>query len=223
MTDWITRLVESMGYAGIALLMFLENIFPPIPSELIMPLAGYSASEGSLNLFGAVAAGTSGTLAGALFWYAVARWLGEDRLRRWAGRHGRWITLSEQDANSLDDWFCRYHSWAVPGAHLIPGLRTLISIPAGIFAMPMLRFVMLTLLGAGLWNAALASAGFWMGKEFAAVDRYLGPISTAIMAALFLYYLWRVARSNRVEGRDPLNTQADGAASGVSLWLPDER
>lgn len=194
MTNWITDLVDSMGYAGIALLMLLENIFPPIPSELIMPLAGYSASEGKLTLLGAWAAGTTGTLAGAMCWYAVARWLGEDGLWRWAGRHGRWITLSKQDVDSLDDWFCRHHRWAVPGAHLIPGLRTLISIPAGIFAMPVPRFVLLTILGAGLWNAALVSAGYWMGQQFGAVERYLGPVSTAIMAGLLLYYLWRVWR-----------------------------
>lgn len=194
MSDWITDFVEKMGYAGIALLMFLENIFPPIPSELIMPLAGYSAGEGKLNLIGALLAGTAGTFAGALFWYAVARWLGEEGLRRWAGRHGRWITLGKQDIDSLDAWFCRHWTWAVPVAHLIPGLRTLISIPAGIFAMPILRFMVLTVLGAGVWNAALVSAGYGLGQEFGAVDRYLGPVSMAIMAVLFLYYLWRVAR-----------------------------
>lgn len=194
MTDWITDIVEGMGYGGIALLMFLENLFPPIPSELIMPLAGYSASEGKLGLVGVLVSGTAGTLAGALFWYGVARRLGDARLRHWAGRHGRWITLSEKDIASLDGWFCRHSVWAVPAAHLIPGLRTLISIPAGIFAMPVLRFTILTLAGAGLWNGALVSAGYMMGKEFDAVDRYLGPVSTAIMAGLFLYYLWRVVR-----------------------------
>ena len=117
MTDWITDFADRMGYVGIALLMFLENIFPPIPSASIMPLAGYSASEGKLNLAGALAAGTAGTLAGALFWYAVARGLGEEGRRRWVGRHGRWITLSKADITSLDNGFaaiaaglCRAHT-----------------------------------------------------------------------------------------------------------------
>lgn len=194
MNQWITELVEKLGYAGIALLMFLENLFPPIPSELIMPLAGFSASEGKLSLVGVLVAGTFGPLAGALFWYAVARRLGEARLRRWAGRHGRWITLSENDIASLEHWFCRHHSWAVPFAHVVPGMRTLISIPAGIFAMPVIRFLFLTTLGAGFWNSALGVAGYLLGKEFDAVDRYLGPASTIIMAGLLAYYVWRVIR-----------------------------
>ena len=124
-----------------------------------MPLAGFSASEGKLSLVGVLVAGTLGTLAGALFWYAVAHRLGEARLRRWAGRHGRWITLSENDIASLEHSFCRHHSWAVPVAHVVPGLRTLIPIPAGIFAMPVIRFLFLTTLEAGLWNSALGVAG----------------------------------------------------------------
>lgn len=96
MTEWITGLLENMGYLGIALLMFLENLFPPLPSEVIMPMAGFTASGGDLSLAGVLIAGTAGTLSGALFWYGVARWLGEKRLKRWAGRHGRWITLSPE-------------------------------------------------------------------------------------------------------------------------------
>lgn len=194
MTGWITGLVESMGYAGIALLMFLENIFPPIPSELIMPMAGFAASEGRLNIIAVLASGLAGTLAGAFFWYSVGRWMSEERLRRWADRHGRWITLSGTDIGDLEDRFCRHRHWAVPVAHVIPGLRTLISIPAGIFEMPLARFLMLTALGAGLWTSVLGIAGYWLGKEFEAIERYLGPASTAIMIAMLAWYLWRVAR-----------------------------
>ncbi|MHA6767777.1 DedA family protein [Sphingobium ummariense] len=199
MNDWITEFVESMGYAGIALLMFLENVFPPIPSEVIMPLAGFSASEGRLSLAGVLLSGTAGTLAGAIFWYALARSLGETRLRRWAERHGRWLTMDDDDIGKLDTWFCRHGRWAVPAAHVVPGLRTLISIPAGIFAMPGGRFMILSILGAGLWNGMLGLAGYGLGEHFGEVDRYLGPASTAIMAALIGYYAWRVIRfkSNR--------------------------
>lgn len=194
MTEWITQLVESLGYVGIALLMFLENLFPPIPSEVIMPLAGFAASEGKLDLAGVLFSGTVGTLAGALFWYTVARWLGEARLRNWANRHGRWVTLSGDDIGSLERWFCRHQSWALPAAHVIPGLRTLISIPAGIFSMPLARFIGLTILGAGLWNTALGAAGYLLGTQFSEVERYLGPVSTAIMVAIVISYLWRVIR-----------------------------
>lgn len=197
MTDWITRLIEQMGYLGIALLMFLENLFPPLPSEVIMPMAGFVAGKGELAIAGVLAAGTAGTLAGALFWYGVARNLGEEQLRRWAERHGRWITLSPEDIERIDKWFERHHRWAVPLGHLVPGIRTLISIPAGIFGMGLVRFVLLTLLGAGAWTSALGLAGYALGSRYEQVDRYLGPASTAIMGAILLWYLYRVVTFGR--------------------------
>jgi membrane protein DedA with SNARE-associated domain len=197
MTQWITDLVDRMGYAGIALLMFLENIFPPIPSEVIMPMAGFAASDGRLNIVLVLASGLAGTISGAFFWYMVGRWVSDERLRRWADRHGRWITLSGGDIGRLEDWFGRHCRWAVPVAHVVPGLRTLISIPAGIFAMPPLRFLLLTVLGAGLWTGTLGLAGYWLGKSFGAVERYLGPLSGAILVAMLIYYLWRVIRFKR--------------------------
>lgn len=194
MSDWVTDIVEQLGYAGIILLMFLENLFPPIPSEVIMPLGGFEASEGRLLLAAVIAAGIGGTLAGALFWYGIARRIGDKRLRRWADRHGRWITLSADDILRLEQWFCRHGHWAVPLAHILPGLRTLISIPAGVFAMPLPRFVALTIAGAGVWTGALAAAGFGLGESFGGVERWLGPVSSAIIALLFLVYIWRVIR-----------------------------
>jgi membrane protein DedA with SNARE-associated domain len=197
MTDWITRLIEQMGYLGIALLMFLENLFPPLPSEVIMPMAGFTAGKGELGIVGVLLAGMAGTLAGALFWYAVARRLGEERLRRWAERHGRWITLSPDDIERIDAWFGRHQHWAVPLGHLVPGIRTLISIPAGIFGMALARFVLLTLLGAGAWTSTLGLAGYALGSRFEQVERYLGPASTAIMGAILLWYIYRVVTFSR--------------------------
>ena len=193
MTDWITRLIEQMGYLGIALLMFLENLFPPLPSEVIMPMAGFTAADGELSIVGVLAAGTAGTLAGALFWYGVAKRLGEERLKSWADRHGRWITLSRDDLDRIDRWFDKHNRWAVPLGHLVPGIRTLISIPAGMFGMGLARFVALTLLGAGVWTSALGLAGYALGSRYDQVERYIGPASTAIMAAILLWYVYRVA------------------------------
>ena len=197
MTDWITRLMEQMGYLGIALLMFLENLFPPLPSEVIMPMAGFTAAGGELSIVGVLAAGTAGTLAGALFWYSVAKRLGEGRLKDWADRHGRWITLSRDDLDRIDRWFDKHSRWAVPLGHLVPGIRTLISIPAGIFGMGLARFVALTLLGAGVWTSALGLAGYALGSRYDQVERYLGPASTAIMAAILLWYVYRVVTFRR--------------------------
>jgi membrane protein DedA with SNARE-associated domain len=158
--------------------MFLENVFPPLPSEVIMPMAGFTASEGTLNLAGVIAAGITGTLAGACFWYGIARLLGDDRLKRWARKHGRWITLSPHEIDRLEAWFDRHSRWAVPLGHLVPGIRTLISIPTGVFKMGIARFLFLTAFGAGLWTSGLAAAGYILGRKFDDVDRYLGPAST---------------------------------------------
>jgi membrane protein DedA with SNARE-associated domain len=197
MTDWITELLESGGYLGVALLMFLENLFPPIPSEVIMPMAGFTASKGELNIVGVLAAGTVGTLAGALFWYTVAKWLGEDRLKQLADRHGRWITMDAAEVDRIDDWFDRHSRWAVPLGHLVPGIRTLISIPAGLFGMNLPRFALLTTLGAGAWTSALGLIGYALGSRYDSVERYLGPASTAIMGVILIYYIWRVATFRR--------------------------
>lgn len=192
MTEWISAIVEQMGYWGIAVLMLLENVFPPIPSEVIMPLAGYTAADGSLNIMLVVISGTIGTVTGAAFWWSLASKCGDRRLEKLADRHGRWLTLSASDIDHIDDWFDRHGSWAIPVAHIIPGLRTLISIPAGVFGTPFPRFLILTTLGSAVWNSFLAGAGYVLGKQFSAVDRYLGPAGLGIMAAVLVYFIYRV-------------------------------
>lgn len=197
MTEWITNLVEQLGYLGIALLMFLENLFPPLPAEVIMPMAGFTAARGELHIIGVLLSGTAGTLAGALFWYGIARKLGEERLKRWADRHGRFITMSGDDIAKINHWFDRRAGWAVPLGHLVPGIRTLISIPAGIFRMGVPRFIFLTLLGAGAWTSALGLAGYALGSRYEDVERYVGPASTAIIAAIALWYIYRFVTFDR--------------------------
>jgi membrane protein DedA with SNARE-associated domain len=160
-------------------------------------MAGFVAGAGQLNIIGVLLGGTAGTLAGALFWYGFARSLGEERLRRWAERHGRWLTLSSQDIEQLDRWFERHSRWAVPLGHLVPGIRTLISIPAGVFGMGLARFVALTLLGAGAWTTLLGLAGYGLGSRYEQVERHIGPASTAIMGAILLWYFYRVATFRR--------------------------
>ncbi|PNU06000.1 DedA family protein [Novosphingobium guangzhouense] len=192
MTEWITDIVERMGYWAIGLLMLLENVFPPIPSEGIMPLAGYTAADGGLNIILVIICGTIGTVTGAAFWWWLAGKCGERRLKKLADRHGRWLTLSANEIDHVDAWFDRHGSWAIPVAHIIPGLRTLISIPAGVFGTPFPRFLILTTLGSAVWNSLLAGAGYFLGRQFSAVDRYLGPAGLTIMAAVLLYYVYRV-------------------------------
>src|SRR4051794_21003899 len=159
MFDWITGIVRQGGYSGVFLLMLAENIVPPIPSELIMPLAGFTAARRELSITLVIVAGTAGSVAGALFWYHVGRRLGLDRLKRFASRHGRLLTLSPEDVDRAHGWFERHGAKAVFFGRLVPTVRTLISVPAGINGMPLPSFLTWSVLGTGLWTALLAGAG----------------------------------------------------------------
>lgn len=193
MTDLVTALAES-GYLGIALLMLLENLFPPIPSELVMPLAGFVAGQGRLSLLGVIVAGSAGSLAGASFWYVLARRYGKQRLQRLADRHGRWLTVDAADIERADAWFDRHGGKAVLLGRLVPTVRTLISVPAGLSGMAPGRFLAFSAVGTVAWTAALALAGHALGERFEDVDVWLAPIAKLIVAAIALTWLWRVAR-----------------------------
>lgn len=194
MFDWIVGWVESGGYVAIALLMLLENVFPPIPSELIMPLAGFSASSGKLNIFGVVAAGTAGSLAGAFFWYWIGRAVGADRVKNFARRHGRWLTLSPGEIDRARAVFDRHKASALFLGRLIPTVRTLISLPAGVNRLPVVVFTIWTLLGTALWTSLLAGAGYLLQSQYERVSGWLNPVSNVVLAALVGWYLYRVIR-----------------------------
>jgi membrane protein DedA with SNARE-associated domain len=193
MASWIEAVVANAGILGIALLMFLENVFPPIPSELIMPLAGYAAAQGHASLTGVILAGTLGSLAGATFWYGLGRLFGEDRVKRFADRHGRWLTMSRADVEKADAWFSRYGHLAVLFGRLVPTVRTLISIPAGLAGMPLRRFLPYSAIGTAVWTALLALLGYALGGRYEAVAHWIDPISLLVLALIVAIYLWRVA------------------------------
>ena len=192
MFEWTTGLIEQSGYAGIAFMMLLENLFPPIPSELIMPMAGYMAGQGRLSLIGVVLAGCVGSVLGALFWYYVGRWVGLKRLKRWAGAHGRWLTISPDEVDQAKHWFDRYAGVSVFIGRLIPAIRTLISVPAGIGGMNLAAFLAWSSAGTVLWTTFLAGAGYVLGSRFDQVEAWLNPVSNVVIAALVLIYVWRV-------------------------------
>jgi membrane protein DedA with SNARE-associated domain len=192
MFDWIVGVVRQAGYVGVFMLMLLENVIPPIPSELIMPLAGFTAARGQLNLALVVVAGTAGSLLGALLWYFVGRRLGLDRLKRLARRHGRWLTLSPDDLDRAHGWFSGHGSRAVFFGRLIPTVRTLISVPAGIHRMPLPSFLGWSTLGTGVWTGLLAGAGYLLQSQYELVADYLNPISTVLVAGIIGWYLYRV-------------------------------
>lgn len=192
MATWIEAIVETMGVSGIAFLMLLENLFPPIPSELIMPLAGYAAAQGDANIFLVILAGTIGSLAGAFFWYGLARLIPHDGLKRFADRHGRWITMTRSDIEKADDWFDTYGHYAVLFGRLIPTVRTLISIPAGLSEMPVGRFLVYSGIGTAAWTTLLALFGYTVGSQYAELEHWIDPISYAVVALIVFAYVWRV-------------------------------
>lgn len=197
MFDLTTRLIEKSGYLGIMLLMFAENLFPPIPSELIMPLAGFAAARGDLNVALVIASGTAGSLAGALLWYCIGRWIGCERLRRWAARHGRWFTIGPGEVDEARAWFDRHGGKAVFFGRLIPAIRTLISVPAGLAEMPVGRLLLYSALGTAIWSSALALAGYLLEDQYQAVSAYVNPVSNVVIGLIAAYYLYRVATFGR--------------------------
>lgn len=194
MVEWITQLLERMGYVGIALLMFLENVFPPIPSELIMPFAGFTASRGELSFVGVLIAGTLGSLVGALPWYLAGYKIGCKRLASWADKHGRWFTLTGDEVKRANGWFEQHCGKAVLFGRLVPAVRTLISVPAGIAGMSWTRFLTYSLIGTLTWNAVLTVLGYQLGENYSKVAEYLDPVTKGIVALIVLVYLYRVIR-----------------------------
>ncbi len=196
MFTWITDFMSRIGLVAVFGLMLGENVFPPIPSELVMPLAGFLAAQGEMSLWLAIVAGTAGSVAGALLWYWVGVRFGRDRLRRLAERHGRWLTVSPSDVNGAIGWFERYGWWAVFFGRMIPGVRTLVSVPAGMARMPMLPFLAFTTLGSLLWTGLLAWAGYLLESQYEKVSQWVNPVSNVILAGIVGLYLWRLVRGS---------------------------
>jgi membrane protein DedA with SNARE-associated domain len=192
LASWIESVIETTGVLGIALLMFLENVFPPIPSELIMSLAGYRAAQGDANIVLVIIAGSIGSLAGAYFWYVIGRWIGEEGLKRLADRFGRIMTVTRADIDKADDWFDTHGHKAVLVGRMIPTIRTLISVPAGLSEMPMRRFLIYSAIGTVGWTSLLALLGYGLGSQYERVNAWIDPVSLGVVVLIVAVYLYRV-------------------------------
>jgi len=192
MFDWIVDFVRDGGYFGIALLMFLENVFPPIPSELIMPLAGFVAAKGEMNIWLVVLSGTIGSVAGALFWYFIGVWLGRGRVEWAIRRYGRILTMSLSDLENARAWFRWKAHWAVLLGRLVPTVRTLISVPAGVAPMPIAPFLVWSTIGTAAWTAILAAAGYVLESQYSLIEGWVDPASKAVVVLIVLVYVYRV-------------------------------
>lgn len=200
MLEWITNIISSLGYLGIAVLMLLENVFPPLPSEIIMPLAGFTVQQGKLSLPFAILAGTAGSVLGALPWYYVGRVVSEQRLRQWIDKHGKWLTLSGQDIDKSKRWFGKYSRAVVFFGRVIPGIRTFISVPAGLEEMPWLPFLLYSTVGTLLWVGLLTYAGYVLGQNYQLVKKFLGPISAVVIVAIIVAFgFWLRRRQRRAK------------------------
>ncbi|MGB3571889.1 MAG: DedA family protein [Phormidesmis sp.] len=191
--EQVTNIVTLFGYWGIAFLMLLENVIPPIPSELIMPLAGFAVARGEMNMVGAIASGTFGSVLGGLVWYYVGERLGLERTCTLADRYGKWLGISSKEVRATQQWFIKKGGlWAIGLGRLVPGIRTYISVPAGIAKMQMGTFLLYSTVGSLAWISFLAFAGFWLGESYDRVSEFLGPISKFVLGAMVVLIVGRV-------------------------------
>ncbi|HJD79706.1 MAG TPA: DedA family protein [Corynebacterium pollutisoli] len=195
--DWVVRLMELLGAPGVGIAILLENLFPPIPSEVVLPLAGFTSTQGDLNVWAAFAWATIGSVTGAFLLYWLGAGIGADRLRRIAD----WMWLVEpEDVDKALHWFDRYGRWSVFFGRLIPGIRSLISIPAGVDRMNPLSFGLMTVTGSALWNAVLIYAGVVLGDNYHLVEKYVSEYSTVVYVIVgfaFLVVVGLLARRAR--------------------------
>lgn len=196
MADWIFSVVDGLGALGVGLLILLENLIPPIPSEVILPLAGFRARAGALNVLAVWPAATAGSVLGALILYGLGAWLGYDRLHRLAG-HRWFVFASQKDIDRGDELFDRHGGKVVLLARCVPFLRSVVSIPAGISGMPMLRFTVLTAIGSGVWNAAFIGLGWALGENWNTVEQWLGPVSYVVIGLLVVGLVVLAVRRRR--------------------------
>jgi membrane protein DedA with SNARE-associated domain len=197
MENLIPDLIDRWGPLGVGILMFIETVFPPIPSEVIMPLAGIAAAQGNHSLAAVILAGTIGAMLGNLFWFALAWKLGLDRFEGFLIRYGRILTVDKAELDRARRIFADYGGPIVGIGRILPTVRSLISVPAGLLRMNVRAFLIWSTIGSFIWTMGLAVAGYFLGKQFGEIDRVIGPVSTAVIVLVFLVYLWRVLTWNR--------------------------
>lgn len=180
MSEWVLGIMAKFGYFGIIFAMFAENVFPPIPSEVIMPAAGFAASKGDMSIVLVILTGTLGAVLGALPLYYLGRKFDEPRLVEFTEKYGKYVFIKPTDITNANAWFDKHGKMVVFFGRMVPGVRSLISIPAGMNKMALLPFLALTALGASIWTAILALAGYYLGQNYDAVAGILAPYSKAI-------------------------------------------
>jgi membrane protein DedA with SNARE-associated domain len=192
MSDWIVNTITEFGYLGITLLMLVEAVFPPIPSELIIPFAGFSVSQGRLDFVLVILAATAGSLLGAVPWYLVGRLFGLERVKWLADKIGRWFAFNADEIDYAAKVFKRWGGGIVLLGRLFPILRTLISVPAGLARMPPLSFALFSAVGMLIWNTVLVSAGYLLHEHYHLVEAWIDPLTYVVLGLVVAVYLFRL-------------------------------
>jgi membrane protein DedA with SNARE-associated domain len=187
-TSWVTTVITTLGYAGVAFLV--ESVVPPIPSEVVLPLAGFVAGRGDASLAGMIVAATIGSVVGAWVLYGIAAWIGQDRLRRVILKYGGWLGVKDHDITRAEEWFDRRSNVAVAVGRCVPLIRSLVSIPAGFRRMPLVRFTILTAAGSLVWNAALIGAGAALGDNWEQVGTVIERFQLVVVVLLVAIVAW---------------------------------
>jgi membrane protein DedA with SNARE-associated domain len=201
MLQMIADVMAHAGTFGIFLLMLAENIFPPIPSEAIMPVAGFAAAQGKMDATAAFLAGTAGAVLGNAAWYEAARAVGQERIERLADRWGKWLGVNGQDVRDAGGFLLRWGTWAVLLCRFLPGPRTLISAPAGIVRMNRWVFYVVTIIGTAIWTAFLMTAGWLLEGQYQRIEGWMEPLGIAVVVAvigIYAWHLWRTRHRRRV-------------------------
>ena len=201
LAEWVTSVIETLGYPGLTILVALENVFPPIPSEVILPLAGFLTGQNRFSFPIVLFATTLGSLLGALLLYSIGAAIGQARVQRIVEKYGRWALLTPEDLTRAETWFDRFGPIAVFTGRLVPIVRSLVSIPAGYRRMPISQFVLLTGAGSLLWNGALVTLGWIFGENWHIIERYVGwlqYIVIAVVAVLIVRFVWLRLRQRRL-------------------------
>ena len=186
METWITNVIDTLGYAGLAFLVALENVFPPIPSEVVLPFAGFAAGRGSVSVVGMIIAATVGSVVGAWVLYGIAAWIGNERLERFVEKRGRWFGVKLDDLARAQAWFDRRQTSAVLIGRCVPLVRSVVSIPAGFQRMDPIRFTVYTAIGSLVWNTALIGTGYALGDQWERVEEYVSVLQWIVIAVIVI-------------------------------------
>ena len=206
LANWVQDVINQFGYFGVALLVIIENVFPPIPSEIVLPFAGFVAQQGvdaaqsDTTVVGMMIAATVGSVVGALILYFASAAIGPDRLRAFVEKFGKWFGVKPADLVRAEAWFDRRSTVAVLVGRCVPLIRSIVSIPAGFRRMKLTSFIVLTAIGSAVWNIALIGAGAVLKDQWDVVGDYVGVfqwvVVAAIIVALAKFVLSRIKRRN---------------------------